>query len=321
MVKVMLKKGDLAEQDITRLCTSLRLSGDFMQCARTLEMEIAYALFDPNQRLVEVEAGCTIKLFNDGEVIFGGVVFDRSTSTGGSSNTMRLTVYGFAIYLLKSRRTINFESADLNTVVNEVCRGTDILIGDIPSISHKVKKVFNDKDLYSIIKEVLEDIEKITKKKYMIQMDQKKINIIEIGRDSEEIVLQSGANIIGTEYSDNINDMVNHVKKFDINGAAIPGALEAGELIKKYGRIQAVCNEEKDKNIDKVAKNMIKGLIKTIRISLIGNHKLVTGKKVDIKVPYFNLSDGKTWFVETDVHTWESSSGAYTTEVTVTHEL
>jgi len=294
-------------KDISQLVSSLTWSGDIGQAAR--KVEFSYAQGDNIQK-VNIALGNQIKVLVDDKEIFRGYVFYKEVDT--ENDTVRITAYDGLIYLLKNKATYNFKNVTASDIVKKIARDFGIQVGSLASASLRQKLIVEGETLYDIIMKTYTNESKHTGKKYMPLFKEGKLNIIEKGKTVVSYVLSSSESISNVTYSESLENMVNRVKIYDENGKYI-GKVENSEWIKAYGILQDVYTKEKDKNAYTVAKNMLKGIEKTLNIRALGNVDCITGMAVKVKDKATGLTG--IFYIDSDTHTFEN--GQHMMELTL----
>lgn len=285
-------------KDISQLVQSLTWSGDIGQAAR--KVEFGYVQGDNIQK-VNIALGNQIKVLVENKEIFRGYVFYKEIDT--ESDTVRITAYDGLIYLLKNKATYNFKNITAEAITRKVAQDFGIQVGSLASATLRQKLIVEGETLYDIIMKAYTNESKYTGKKYMPLFREGKLNIIEKGKTIVSYVLSSAENISNVTYSESLENMINRVKIYDENGKYI-GKVENSEWIKSYGILQDVYTKEKDKNAYTVAKNMLKGVEKSLNIKALGNIECITGMAVKVKDKAIGLTG--LFYIDSDTHTFEN---------------
>jgi len=82
--------------DITNLNPSVSNSGDYLQAARTLSLGIVSTNNDPDVPSIDIQLGNVIQLYQSGEEIFYGYVFECSKGT--DAKVIDLNCYDCGIF-------------------------------------------------------------------------------------------------------------------------------------------------------------------------------------------------------------------------------
>jgi hypothetical protein len=317
MIRLFTLYDNKVTTDITPYCNSVQISGDVQQCARKLDVTITYPIFDKNHSRTQVGPGTLVwVLDDDGNKIFEGMVFNRELS---SSQQVTFTAYDFLIYLLKSKASYNFQNINPQQIINTICSEVGVTKGSIPEINISISRLFQSQSLYDIIMTVYTQISKQTGKKYIPMMRNKSLDIIEKGTVIPDFFIEINKNLLSTSYSDTLDNMINKIKIYDDKGKFID-KVEIDTWQKKFGIFQETYTKEDDKNPYAVARNMLHGVDNQVSIEILGDLRCRTGYGVALKVPYVDVLNNRTWFIDADCHSWDMNSGKYTTQLTLHDE-
>lgn len=315
MIRVYSLYDSKYQTDITSLCKTVSISGDVSQCSRKMDLTVAYSLYDKN--MPNVQIGCTNKIWMVDDVegeIFRGVVFDRELN---SDNETKIVVYDYLVYLLKSKASFNFQNMTPEDITKKACEEVGITPGNIASTGVKINLVVQNEDLYTIIMKAYTQASKITGIQYIPMMRGIVLDIIQKGQVVANYILNTKQNITKSAYTDSLDNMINRVKIYDSNGNYIDEVKNSG-WVDTCGVLQDSYTKEQDKNPYTVAQNMLHGIDNYFKIEALGNLKCKTGNAVNVTIPWFYLTtNGAVMYIDTDVHTWDLSTGKYTMELTL----
>ena len=301
--------------DITMFCKSIQWSGDKFQAARKIDVTLAYAIFDKNQPKTQIGPGTMVWLVDDVEgEIFRGIVFNRSLS---SSQELKFTAYDFLIYLLKSKASYNFSNTTAEAIAAKVCEEVNVAVGALASTGVTFSLLVQNKALYEIIMEGYTYASKTTGKQYIPTMTGTKLNVIERGKNVIDYTLNPDINLIGSEYSDNIDNMVNKVKIYGEKSVFTGQVVENTGWQKSFGILQDTYTVQKDKDSAVEANLMLKGIEQQVSVDALGNLKVVTGNSVKTKIFYVSVLQDSVWYVDSDTHTWEIATGKHTMQLSL----
>ena len=305
-VKWVKKKKGAKALNITQAVTSVSWGGSVSEAARTAEISVISAPEDKNVKSLglNIGAGDTIKLFEDGELIFlGEVQTSRKTSETG---TVTYSCYDLLNHLLRSTGVYNFKNTTAERITEKVCAGLGIKTGSITATKVPLKKMIFDGDtFYDIIMKAYTKAAKQTGKKYICRMHGTKLSVEIKGEKVKDFVLQEGYNITNASYEETIENMVDIVRIYnDKNKQA--GVVKNDKHIEKYGIYQEVYKKEEGINAATAAKGMLNGIEKKISIEGVdGDLDCIAGNGVKIYDKTVKLN-GLFW-IESDTHTWENN--------------
>ncbi|MCI9078995.1 MAG: hypothetical protein HFH68_08740 [Lachnospiraceae bacterium] len=313
-VKWIKKKKGATALNITQSVTSVSWSGSVSEAARTADISVASAPEDKNIKSLglNIGAGDTIKLYEDGELIFLGEV--QASIKSGETGTVTYSCYDLLNHLLRSTGVYNFKNTTAEKITEKVCASLGIKTGSIAPTKVPLKKMIFDGDtFYDIIMKAYTKAAKQTGKKYICRMHGTKLSVEIKGEKVKDFVLQEGYNIINASYEETIENMVNIVKIYNDKGKQT-GVVKNDRHIEKYGIYQNVYKKEDGINAATAAKNMLNGIEKKINASGVnGDLDCIAGNAVKIYDKAVKLN-GLFW-VESDTHTWENGTHTMSLEL------
>jgi hypothetical protein len=299
MIKVYLVK-DKAQYDISDYIVSLKWSGDLDGAARKISVDL---LQNDEMKELEMDNGDMLEVIHDGKSIFQGYIFSLEMEGGGT--TASYVAYDGLIYLIKSKGTYNFKNMASRQIIDILSEKFGFEVGILPSINTKCSRIFQDKSVYEIIKEVYEIEGKKNNDKYVIEMNNGVLEIFEYGRRYVENTLEDNINLISLKYSESIEDMVSKVMVLDDKDNKIDVLVDS-ELTDKYGSIQNVYKEEDGIDYRSGAKDKMKGPDKVYSIDALGDIGCTTGKSVYIKDSTTGITG--EFYISGDEHSFSSNS-------------
>lgn len=304
-VKWIKKKKGEKPLNITQAVTSVTWGGSVQEAARTAEISVASAPEDKNIKSLKLNigAGDTIKLYEDGELLFLGEV--QASRKTGETGTVSYSCYDLLNHLLRSTGVYNFKNTTAERITEKVCADLGIKTGSITATKVLLKKMIFDGDtFYDIIMKAYTKAAKQTGKKYICRMDGTKLSVQIKGEKVKGFVLQEGYNITNASYEETIENMVNIVKIYnDKNKQA--GVVKNEKHIEKYGIYQETYKKEDGVNAATAAKSLLNGIEKKINVEGInGDLDCIAGNGVKIRDKTTGLN-GLFW-IENDTHTWEN---------------
>jgi hypothetical protein len=124
-------------------------------------------------------------------------------------------------------------------------------------------------------------------------------------------------NIDNSEYSDNIDTMINKVKVYKSKEDFTGQIIENTDWQNSYGILQNVYTVSKNKDTTVEASLLLKGVEQQLITDVVGNVNVITGTAVKTHIFYVNVLQDATWYVDGDVHAWEIATGKYTMRLTL----
>lgn len=250
-------------------------------------------------------------IFKNGNYEITRVIVVEENKSGRES--VSYVAYDYAFYLNKSTAIYQFNKIKADQAIKKICKDFNIPVGKIESINAKVKKIFNGKVVSEIIKEILSDAEKVTKKKYIMEMRQGKLYIenrknIKI-KGAFKLADNLNANDVKTAISNpsrkrSIVDMRNYIQVV-LNDKVLTN-VKNQTLINNYGRLQEVVsiNEDEKAKAKSIAKEKLAELGKVFEensVELPGDDRFRAGRLFEISEPITGMSG--TYLITDVTHT------------------
>lgn len=293
--------------DITEVVGSVSWGGSVSQAARTAEITVLNAPDDENiEKLkLNIGAGDTIKLYENGENIFLGEV--QTPEKLSQYGTVTYSCTDLLNHLLKSTGVYNFENTTAEDITRKVCADFEIETGEIAASKAPIKKLIIDgSTIYDIIMQAYTKASRQTGELYICRMIGSKLSVEVKGTEIQTLVLADEYNIINSTYQETIENMVNIVKIYDDTGKQI-GEVKQDEWIQKYGIYQQIYKKEKGINEITAATNMFVGIEKKVSLDgLDGVLNCIAGNAVEVQDKATGLN-GIFW-IDADTHTWENGT-------------
>lgn len=309
-MRVLLVNND-GQKDIRQLVTSITWSGEYQQAARTLEVGIAVSPHDSYLPREYIALGSMLKLLDDKDVeLFRGYVFSKQKSYQGTE--MAVTAYDGLIYLTKSQMSYNFQNMTPEAITRKVCSDLGVPPGNIASTGINLSYIARGKTGNDIILTVYTQASRQNGKKYMLQMNQGKLDVIEKGSITAHFVLDNAINLTNSTYSETLDNMVNRIVIVDETGKPA-GKVENAEWMQSYGLIQSIYQKEQGKDPTTVANSLLQGVERKAGIEALGNTECITGRAIKITEAYTGLTG--LFYIDADTHTW--SEGKHQMNLTV----
>ena len=235
--------------EITGYVSGLTWQNTISELATTMSFEVAksdanyLSLYTPN-------LGSIISLVTN-EEIFRGIVL---TVDDGDLKVNKYTICDFGWYLNKSKETYQLNQMPAKKVIEKVCSDFNISIDSIPSLKNKVTKIYFDKTISDIFKDVLE----LCGGGYNFDLTPNGLRIYKIGDiyAYPEFILSPNTKKIfspnargNVSHSRSIEDIKNSIKviteKDDMY--SVKTVAKNQKLINKYGLLQEIIKIDPEK--------------------------------------------------------------------------
>lgn len=300
---------------LSSVLSSVVWSGDIKSPSRTLEFSFLQAVNDAKVQQLGIVEGSTCCFYVGGKEIFRGTIIDIDKSN--SNNEISMTAHDIGFLLAKDQVNYNFVNKTACDIAKEVFKGKDkqppLKWGKIAPAGTKITKMFIGATRYDTIMSVYTAHSKADKdhKKYMVEVDLDKFNIIEKGVTKLKIMFEEEQNLEVATYKVSMENIVSRVVVVDEKGNKVKESLNA-ELRKLYQYISKVIEQKKDKAItDEEIKAEFKKPERSCSLSGYGDISCKCGYKVQVKDSFTGLVG--EFYIDKDKHTW--SGGKYTVDL------
>lgn len=285
------------QTNITPLVGSVTWRSNTNELGEQLDFEIAFN-DDRYFPINPVDLGSMIRLENEDEIFRGIVV----TEQRNGRSSINYTCFDYAFYLNKSKEVYQFNKIPGQKAIETILNDFKIPIGSIAPITTIINKIYNDKPLSEIIKEIIDIAEKEKGIKYRMEMRQGKLYI----EKQDDLVIRAtfklAENIQAYDITNTISnpsrkrtieDMKNNIKI--ISDDKVLAEKKDENLIKQYGILQEIkAIDQKDTaKARNIAQNMLKELGKVFEensVEMIGNDQVRAGRIIEIEEPITGMS-------------------------------
>lgn len=301
MIRLLLTNGK-GTKDITQLIQTVTWSGDYQQCARTLEFGLTSSYTDKNVPAVECALGNSVIFKQDNRTLFDGFVFERTKDT--DSSVINITCCDRGIYLKNNTGKYKVSGITPEALTKRICTDFDISAGTLATTGIKIKRNFIGVSLYKIIQTAYTLAAEQTGKRYMIRFAGANLNVVEKKVTDETLIIAGGSNLMSASVSESITGMINQVAVYNSDDKLVKTVKDTG-LISLYGLMQSYLKQGDDEDVTAKAKKVLadNGVSQKIVINNLGNIANVTGGTVVVREPYTGVYG--LFYIDADVHTWK----------------
>lgn len=296
---------------LTNVITSVTWSGDIKIPSRMLEFDFIQAVNDEKIKNIGIVIDSTVCFYVGGVEIFRGSIVDIDKSS--SNNLIKITAFDIGFFLKKDEVNFNFVDTTACDIAKAVFKGKDgqtsLPYGKIAPAGTKITKMFISSTRYDTIMSAYTEHSKKDKahKKYMIEVDIDKFNVIEKGIVKLKLMFEEGENIESASYKESIENLISRVVVVDEKGNKIK-VKENKDLRKLYYYITKVIEQSKNKIVtDEEINSTFKGLERTCSLNGYGDITCKSGYKVQVKDSHTGLVG--EFYIDKDKHVW--SGGKY----------
>ena len=296
MYKVIIK-----DKDISDIIGNLTWRDTVDTLGVEVDFELPINRYDKKfEFLYDITLGDPIQILNaKGEVLVQAIIVSETPNGKITS----FTAYDMAWYLNKSTVIKQFKKMIGNDCVKSLCKEIGIDV-EVSGLDTKIDKIYKDKAVSEVIKDIIEQCSQFNSKKFFIEFDKnklivspyKKIKVFGTFEIQKDKFININENIGGVSLSKSIVDMKNSVLVITENKGAIRtiGEEQDSKSIEKYGKLQEVVtlDEKEFSKANLVAKNELKKLNKITEdfsIDVLGDDNVKSGRVIDVDIPLFNL--------------------------------
>ena len=294
---------DKGKIDISNLAESITLSGDYTQCARTLDFNVVSSAASTKIPDIDFKLGQTVECFLNGENIFIGRIFTLSRST--TDKTKSIICKDKGIYLKKNSSSYSFSNTFPEIIAKKICADFGIEIGDVAETNVPITRIFMGSCLYDILMTGYTLASKKNGKKYGLRFINDKLYIYEKKLSSSTLVLDGKSNLMSASYSETLDKMVNRIAVYNSDDNFVKYVSD-DSLVSVYGVMQEVIKQGKDEDKTEEAKEKLFGIEKKVTVENLGDIRCITGNGIIVREPYTDLYG--SFFIESDTHTFKNNS-------------
>ena len=296
MYKVIIK-----DKDVSEIIGNLTWRDTVDTLGVEVDFELPMNRYDKKfEFLYDITLGAPIQILNaKGEVLVQAIIVSETPNGKITS----FTAYDMAWYLNKSTVIKQFKKMIGNDCVKSLCKEIGIDV-EVSGLDTKIDKIYKDKAVSEVIKDIIEQCSQFNSKKFFIEFDKnklivspyKKIKVFGTFEIQKDKFININENIGGVSLSKSIVDMKNSVLVITENKGAVRtiGEEQDSKSIEKYGKLQEVVtlDEKEFSKANLVAKNELKKLnriTEDFSIDVLGDDNVKSGRVIDIDLPLFNL--------------------------------
>lgn len=289
-------------KDISQVIEKITWSGDIAQVARKVSFTIAKNKQDPDFPKVVINEGDELLMHDDdGNTVFGGIIFDIDKSAASKVETY--LAYDLMFYVNNSEVN-RVLSGTPETIVAEICAELGIPCGELAETGITITSNCFGKKAYEAIMMVYTAAARKKGTKYMPLI--KNINqvcVIEKGTLSG-VILTGDYNLAGATYKATLQNLVNRVLITDDKGNVIK-TVEDGESVQKYGLVQKIIKQSGKEDATQEAQKALATVEGSATVSASpSDFRAVSGYSVIVQEADTGLY-GK-FYIESDSHTFEN---------------
>ncbi len=297
--------------EATSCIKNATLSGSYMQCARTLSVEL---LKPTGANGINCAPGAQLELYDNGKILFSGKAF--TVNDDEMSPIAAVTAYDDGIYLKRNEEVIAVNDTP-ESITRQLAQKFGLKLGEIAVTGIKVRRNFlpssgGANSLYNIIRTLYTLAGRTNGKKYIIRFEGEKLYVREKQIQAYSLLIKAGSNLINVRKTESAANTVTQVLVYDKNDRVI-ARKEAKELSAVYGLMQSVIvrSDTSGQSAEALAAEELadNGIERKIIVTMLGNSSLMAGDTVAFE------QDGKraVFWIDEDYHYWQN--GKYTNKL------
>lgn len=289
--------------DATALVPTVKWSGDYQQCARTLDFGLLSSSTDSKIPTVTCPLGTPVQLWQENTLLFEGFVFYRQKAT--NSSVIDVTCFDRGIYLKKNAKAYKTTNSTPEAFTKRICADFNIPIGDLAATGVVFTRNFPGTKLYDMIQTAYTIASVKTKKKYQVGFRGAKLCVWEKNAVSNSPVLEGGVNLLDAAVTESIQNMINQVAVYSRDDQLIR-TVKNDTAIDKFGLMQEVMGQVEGEDTAAKAQKLLddNGEEQKITVNNLGNVSYITGTSVIMREAYTGLYG--LFFIDSDMHTWKN---------------
>jgi len=270
--------------NITGVVGNLSWKSSINELAVTMDFDVAYS--DAGYfTTIPIAEGDVISLKN-GDEIFKGIILTENIN---GRSARKYTACDFAFYLNKSKETYQFNRMNAGKAIRKICSGFDVPVSYICPLTSTITKIYTDKPLSDIIKDILGD-------GYYMEMRPEGLYINKPENITISGVFSFAENLSPTpinklisnpQVTRSIEAMKNSIKIIsgDEKGFKVLKTVKDNTLINRYGLLQDVIKLEKGQDAVKVANSELEKLARVSvksSLELLGDDNVRAGRYIEL---------------------------------------
>lgn len=314
-VKLRCTDPDGSTANITELCRSITWGGDWRSAARTLSYSPVVSQDDTHLPRAPTELGGSVRFWKGSQLLMDAYALERTRDSLG--HTIDVTAYDKGLYLTRNSDFLRVEGQTAEAVTATLCGKFGIPVGKLAATGVPLTRNFLGVTLYKIIMTLYTLASDQTGKQYRIRFRGANLEVVEMARSSESVILTPGSNLLSCVTKESASAMTNSVAIYDDQYNLIK-TQEDGGAVTLYGLMQAAIRAKAYDDPEGHAAQVLKenGLKTTITVNALGDTRLITGSTVVVREPVTG-TDGLFWILS-DSHRW--TRNLYQTRLTLSLE-
>lgn len=287
--------------DISEMINRVTLSGSTTSVARTLEFELNQSISDSSITQLGIVEGSSVCFYEANKEIYRGNVVNLSKNDKGATRVVCKDI-GFTLGNAKFNK--NFLNQPPEEVAKKIISDIKLKTGKIASTGIPLTRYFRAETAYNIIMTMYTLASKKNKKKYMLNVNLDKVEIIERGK-ALTVRFDGDNNIYESEYGASIENLISSVEITNKEGKSLKTFVNKDLFnIYRFMKNEIVESEIADESI---AKARYHGVDHTMTLTGLGDSSCKSGYQIQVEDKSSGLIGN--FYIDSDSHEW--SNGQY----------
>lgn len=280
-------------RDITDIAGSVTLENSVDSLGSSLNFSVARNYYDNDFKITEtIKCGDLIEFVNTKRVFFGIIVDIETTKF-----TKSIKCLDFYFYLNKNKVIKQFNGLNASTAILQLLKSIGVKTGEFEKISTAITKIYKNKTVAEIIKDILKQVNDELGKKYILEVEGDTFNLSLYKKIQAKARYNNFTG--GITITESIVDMKNSILVIsnDQEEVSIYYNAKDEDSIKKYGKLQEIIEVDPDKddiskvrNIANVKLKELNKVLTNATIEVIGTDELRAGRILEVINEEFGLN-------------------------------
>lgn len=321
---IIIKSGAGNGTDISELVEQISWGGRRGSPTRTLTVSLLDDDgYNHNRSGIDIEDGYQCIFAYEGEELFQGIVLQQGQS---QQKKMSFKAYDLGIYLSNNKDTFVYENKTATDIFNDVCSRFGIPVGGAAQTAYTISDLTKKKTTgWDTIADALKLDYENTGAKHYVFAEKGKLYLKKRLENVLQWVLETDTNITKYKYTKSNEAAKTRIKLLSGEGTVLAQEQDTS-LEKKIGIFQDIDNPD-----ERLTSAQIKSLAKTLLVKLktpkrslslsdvLGVSNVISGVGVFVKIPHLGLN--KTFYVDSDTHTFKGNLHTMSLELNLVSEM
>jgi hypothetical protein len=294
--------------DVSNLVKEVVWKGKKGSAARSIEVSM---LDDDAQARVKMDLSqgytCVFK-WKDVE-LFRGIIMSQSQS---EKKLNKWKAYDICIYLANSKDSFSYDNKTATWIFRDCMTRAGLNIGTAVDTGYVIPSLKKSKAyFYDCLLDALSTTYSSTGTRYYIRADGNTVSLLKRSEQTQQWVLETGANITGYSYSQSIEKIKTRFRIYSEEGTVVYERANA-ELEKKLGTFMMVDSVDDTYN-DAQIKELVNTMLsengypeQSLSISALGIPSAISGGCIYAIVPHLDIK--RTFYIDEDSHTFDGEN-------------